>query len=279
MNQDIRQNILVDTYNVVFVDHVKNNFLFRGPNPVVKNAGPDPSGELPLHWFDYGNLTSSIAAAAERAGQTLPQSYHLIDINLLQWGNANEVPMILAEYNFFQNAQGLGEFHFWETNGTSLCAVAPPLCDPAVQDYLATSLPDWLTDNLGDQPPGNTPGRMQQLNIWLNQENTMPNVIYAHCEGGMDRTGELMGAYYLRFMNKTWAEMNCLNYQIGNRPFGCNNYRAVLWYAIYLNKVFNFNIDYNEAFPCYDWNDPHFGCGDASSNPNPDNPWVNCEST
>jgi len=269
---DIRENITVDPYNVVFVDRVKDNFLFRGPNPVVQNSQPGPP-----YSFDYGGLTTAIAIAAQRAGQSLPQPYRLIEINLLQWGNANEVPMILAEYNFFQYAQELGEFHFWETNGTGLCAVAPPLSDPAVQDYLARNLPIWLTDNLADQPPNATPGRMQQLGLWMNEENAIPNVIYAHCEGGMDRTGELMGAYYLRFMSKTWAEMNCLNFQIGKRPFGCNNYRAVLWYAIYLNKVFDYNIACNEAFPCYDWKDPHFGCGEASSNPNPDNPWFACE--
>jgi len=274
MNQNIRENILVDPYNVVFVDRVNDNFLFRGPNPVVKNQPPDQT-----YSFDYGGLTTAIGVAAERAGQTLPWPYHLIDINLLQWENANEVPMILTEYNFFQYAQGLGEFHFWETNGTGLCAVEPPLSEPAVQDYLAKNLGIWLTDNLADQPPDQNPGRMQQLSVWLNAENVLPNVIYAHCEGGMDRTGELMGAYYLRFMKKTWAEMNCLNYQIGNRPFGCNNYRAVLWYAIYLNKVFNYNIDYNEAFPCADPDGPHYGCGDASTNPNPTNPWADCESS
>src|SRR6185369_11560099 len=135
---DIRENITVDPYNVVFVDRVKDNFLFRGPNPVVQNSQPGPP-----YSFDYGGLTNAIAIAAQRAGQSLPAPYRLIEINLLQWGNANEIPMILAEYNFFQYAQELGEFHFWETNGTGLCAVAPPLSDPAVQDYLARNLPIW----------------------------------------------------------------------------------------------------------------------------------------
>jgi len=162
---DIRENITVDPYNVVFVDRVKDNFLFRGPNPVVQNSQPGPP-----YSFDYGGLTTAIAIAAQRAGQSLPQPYRLIEINLLQWGNANEIPMILAEYNFFQYAQELGEFHFWETNGTGLCAVAPPLSDPGVQDYLARNLPIWLTDNLADQPPNATPGRMQQLGLWMNEE-------------------------------------------------------------------------------------------------------------
>jgi len=278
MSADIHEYIFVDGLNVRFVDAVPSggsgqfNFLFRGPNPLTPTQP---------YQFNYDLLTASMENAAQAAGFNLQQPYHLIDINLLQWENANEVPMIEAEYQFFQDRPDLGEFQFWETNGTGLCPVEPPLSDPEVQNYLATNLAIWLTDRLADLPPDQQPpGRMQQLRAWLEAENDRPNVIYAHCEGGIDRTGELMGAYYLRWLGKTWAEMNCLNYRITEpkpRPFGCNNYRAVLWYAIYLNKVLGFDLNYNEAFPCSDWPEPHFGCGSASSNPNPDNPWVACE--
>jgi len=269
--------IFIDFHNVVFVDRVGNNFLFRGPLPLT--ASPEPNQP---YLFNFHGLRQGMENAANKAGHELTWPYRVIDINLLQWENANEIPMIETEYKFFQDRPDLGEFHFWETNGTGLCPVEPPLSDPNVQNYLATNLGIWLTDRLADLPPDQQPpGRMQQLRTWLETETEVPTMIYAHCEGGIDRTGELMGAYYLRWMGKTWAEMNCLNYRITEphnpRPFGCGNYRAVLWYAIYLNEVFNYDHNYNEAFPCSDWPKPHFGCGSASSNPNPDNPWVACE--
>lgn len=265
MSADIHDYIFVDGSNVLFVDAVpypdgsgRYNFLFRGPNPLTSTQP---------YQFQYGLLEDNMMTAAAAAGFQLSQPFHLIDINLLQWENANEVPMIEAEYNFFQDNPGLGEFQFWETNGTGLCPLQPPLNDPAVQQYLATNLPLWLTDRLADLPPDQQPpGRMQQLRYWLEAQNDMPNVIYAHCEGGKDRTGELMGAYYLRWLNKSWAEMNELNYRVepSNRPFGCNNYRATLWYCMYLVEVFGFPLDYSQAFECADPNGPWYACASSS---------------
>jgi len=259
MSADIHEYLFVDDLNVLFVDAVPSgnsgqyNFLFRGPNPLTSTQP---------YQFNYDVLTASMENAARGAGYTLQQPYRLIDINLLQWENANEVPMIEAEYNFFLDRPDLGEFHFWETNGTGLCPLTPPLNDPAVQQYLATNLADWLTDRLADLPPDQQPpGRMQQLRTWLEEENAVPNVIYAHCEGGIDRTGELMGAYYLRWMNKSWAEMNEINAKVANRPFGCGNYRATLWYCIYLVEVLGYQLDYSQAFECSDPNGPWYACG------------------
>ncbi len=260
MTPELNEHVFVDVNNVHFVDAVQTasgqfNFLFRGPNPLTAD---------PPYTLNYHGLCDAIENAAATARAPLTKPYRLVDINLMQWGNANEVAMILAEHNFFRDYPELGEFHFWETNGTGLCPLEPPLNNPAVQQYLATNLASWLGDELADQ--ADQSGRMQQLRSWLEAENDMPNVIYAHCEGGIDRTGELMGAYYLRWMGKSWAEINQLNFEIANRAFGCNNFRATLWYCIYLVEVMQFKLDYSQAFKCYDWGDPpdgHYGCSAA----------------
>ena len=251
MTPALRQHVFVDADNVHFVDAIQRgpeqfNFLFRGPNPLT----PDPP-----YSFNYKGLCDGLETAAMKARNVLQKPYRIIDINLMQWENADEVPMILTECKFFRDYSDLGEFHFWETNGTGLCAMDEALADPNVRNHLAISISSWLGDRLES--------RMEQLHNWLEFEPPT-TVVYAHCEGGIDRTGELMGAYYLRWLNKSWAEMNALNFAIANRAFGCNNYRATLWYCIYLVEALQFKLDYRQAFKCYDPGDPpegHYACG------------------
>ena len=81
-----------------------------------------------------------------------------------------------------------------------------------------------------------------------------------------------MGAYYLRWLNKSWAEMNALNFAIANRAFGCNNYRATLWYCIYLVESLQFKLDYSQTFKCYDPGDQpdgHYACGSPGYSDSP----------
>lgn len=37
-------------------------------------------------------------------------------------------------------------------------------------------------------------------------ESKPPTVIYTHCEAGTDRTGEVSGAYYLRYLNMSFTD-------------------------------------------------------------------------
>jgi hypothetical protein len=259
MTPDLNQHVFVDVDNVHLVDAIQRgpeqfNFLFRGPNPLT----PDPP-----YSFNYRGLCDAMERAATQAAHVLQKPYRIIDINLMQWENADEVPMILTEYKFFRDCFELGEFHFWETNGAGLCALDEALADPRVRNYLAANISSWLGDQLES--------RMEQLHNWLAFEPPT-TVVYAHCEGGIDRTGELMGAYYLRWLNKSWAEMNALNFAIANRAFGCNNYRATLWYCIYLAESLQFKLDYQQAFKCYDPGDQpdgHYACGSPGCSDSP----------
>jgi hypothetical protein len=252
MPPGLHEHVFVNIDNVHLVDAIQSpitehfNFLFRGPNPLT----PDPPYAL-----DYKTLCEVMENAAGNVGYVLQKPYRIIDINLMQWENANEVPMILTEYKFFRDYPELGEFHFWETNGTGLCAMDEAFADPKTRNHLASNIESWLGDQLDS--------RVQQLHNWLEFEPAT-TVVYAHCEGGIDRTGELMGAYYLRWLKKSWAEMNALNFAIANRTFGCNNYRAALWYCIYLAEAQGFKLDYSQAFKCYDPGYPpegHYACG------------------
>jgi hypothetical protein len=239
-----------DPGNVHFVDSVKasdggTNYLFRGSKPL--NA--DNS-------FNYPGLISALKNAGRKANIIMPAEYRIYDINLQQWENAGEVPQIESEYDFFKKNTDKGWFDFWETKGTGICPFLAPLDDHSVMKYLALNLDQWLSDTLVTRTEN-----LRRILEW----KPSPTVVYVHCSGGVDRTGEMMGAYYLRWMNMTWEEVNIRNLQCAGIQFGCNNYRAALWYAIYLYLTCGKPVDYMKPFQCNNAGTIEVACGDIKS--------------
>ena len=44
-----------------------------------------------------------------------------------------------------------------------------------------------------------------------------PTLAYTHCEAGTDRTGEVSGAYYLRYLNMSFQQALDIDNHIQNR--------------------------------------------------------------
>jgi len=237
---------------VRYVDDVDGNFLFRGGETLLSNV------------FDYAGLKAAIAQAPNLPPRPLPDQYYLVVINLL---HSNEVANIEAGVTFFgdvPNPDGFGQvpnprgqFHLWDTNGTSDCYFS---MDPQKREERVEVLEEWLPDPLI--------WRVATIRRWLEHggqslptppPNNYPLVIYVHCDGGCDRTGEMIGAYRLRYMAYSWMEM--WREQPCGRPMGCNNYRAVQWYAFWLNKVLNRQIT---------------GIGEDGGCSDPQGPWNAC---
>ena len=69
-----------------------------------------------------------------------------------------------------------------------------------IRDYLALSVDSWLRDPFVN--------RVDALRRWLADPSELgingPVVVYVHCFGGCERTGELIGSYALRYQNKSW---------------------------------------------------------------------------
>ncbi len=75
-----------------------------------------------------------------------------------------------------------------------------------------------------------------------------PVVIYVHCFGGCDRTGELIGSY------KSWEEMNSLNKgccridgKTGETIYAAENCDALRWYGPWLNLNFGRSIRWDNS--------------------------------
>jgi hypothetical protein len=223
----------MDTGSLRFVDKVGRNLLFRGGKPITNGA------------FD-----PALKTALAKAYDGMPAQYYLVVICLLHT-NSDDSPDIAAELEYFENDSG--EIHLWDTLGTELCCFDRT---PAERDRMLKTLDQWLGDPLI--------WRIATLRQWLetsqlpfrpqtDPQADLPCVFYVHCSGGCDRTGELIGAYRLRYMGASWLDM--WGEQPCGRPMGCSNYRALQWYAFWLNETFGLAISgIGEDGGCLDGN-------------------------
>ncbi len=202
-----------------YVDNIGDNFLFRGPVPTVR-----PFNQ-PLT-YDYGGLTEAMRHATP-SGLSLPGNYMLIDVCLL---HANETEEIAAIQSFFNDNPDLGSVTLNDTYGTPNCYFQ--MSEPEVQELLNT-FDTWLQERLIDCAVS--------IRTWLDTSPfPVPVIVYVHCDGGCDRTAEIIGAYRLRYMNWSWADI--ATDQPCGRPLGCDNYRALQWYAFWLNATQGFSL-------------------------------------
>jgi hypothetical protein len=218
--------------------HPGKNFLYRGGAALTT----DPNGNIV---FDYDGLRAAIKNPpphTPRPPVPPPESYYLVVVNLV---HSNEGPGITAEANYFWNDvsnpnRNKGQVQFWDTYGTSLCYFETA---PDARHRLVATLGEWLPEPLI--------WRVDTLRGWLEFPSTLPIqrlpepfqpiVVYVHCDGGCDRTSEMIGAYRLCYPPADWPpdevwQRMCAEHPC-DAPMGCNNYMATQWYAFWLNQT------------------------------------------
>jgi hypothetical protein len=122
-----------------YVDHVGNNYLFRGGAPLTSvpdpnNPGcciPDPNypDNKCLQVFDYAGLTKAIASAPNLGCVPPPPSeYYLVIIDLVHPSEVSEIEPALNYFNDPKNPsrKNLGQVNLWDTNGTPVCYFNTP---------------------------------------------------------------------------------------------------------------------------------------------------------
>ena len=80
---------------------------------------------------------------------------------------------------------------------------------------------------------------MKQLKNLLGMKKSIPVVIYIHCEAGKDRTGEISGSYYMKYLNwefnqALWYDNHCVE---GTRDISTESKNGLQWYCYYLKYV------------------------------------------
>jgi hypothetical protein len=230
--------------NVRYVDSSGKNFLFRGAHPALERNGNPPA-------FDEEALRTAIRNASIEAGKELPASYTLVDISLL-WpdnpqDNNRERAILNAEDAFFSSSPGAGRLRMWPMHGTGLDPADPSVA--AHREYLAEHLDEWLPDPLIE--------RVGTVRKYLEDPAAEglsgPVVVYVHCYGGCDRTGELIGAYSLRYLNMTWEEARDANGRRcrPDRAYDEANCNALQWYGLWLNRTYGRPLNWDTDPPCY----------------------------
>jgi hypothetical protein len=231
-----------------FVDRVGDNYLFRGGAPIANGV------------FD-----TDLPTALRNADKSiqLPPQFYLVVICLLH-PNADDDPSLIAELNYFKDHKLEGEAHFWDTLGTDRCYFSTP-------SYQRGAMLKWVDQWFAEPLIWN----VAMLRQWLETSQTpykppevsgLPCVFYVHCSGGCDRTGEMIGGYRLRYNGYSWMQM--WSEQPCGRPMGCGNYRALQWYAAWLNENYGFTLSgMGEDGGCFDNNQVHKPCSPPTNSP------------
>jgi protein-tyrosine phosphatase len=65
----------------------------------------------------------------------------------------------------------------------------------------------------------------------------LPVRTYVHCEHGMDRTGQVLMSYEMRYLGRSWKQVLTYSNAVGARPVQPENRCAAQWYCFYLYYV------------------------------------------
>lgn len=246
---------LIDYTTLRFVDKVGANYLFRGGSPVYNQST-----------YDYDGL---IATMKNWVG-IWPERFYLVVISLFDdSGDARE---LAVEREFFDANPDLGQLVWWPIAGTPDCYF---WFYPEDRAERLRTLDDWLEHIVT---------RTDMMREWLDYPHTLPRpapdgipcAFYVHCDGGCDRTAEIIGAYRLRYQGwswlNVWSEQPCMRRPAPSgsgvllpSPLGCNNHRALQWYAFWLNWALGFNLT-----GIGEWDG---GCTDPGGVHQPCTPW------
>ncbi len=177
----------LDYTRVHLVDHdpATGNLLFRGNMPT--NA---------THAFALDTLLAFMRARANQSGVPFPRAvgddFTLTDISL---NNDFDGADFNAEKAFWHapGAARYGRFVNWPLG---LAGILGPGHYPASKIGPMANGSVWKVDKI--------PDRVAQIRAWLTQpaEDSKVLVQYVHCTAGCDRTGEVVGAYRMRFQQQ-----------------------------------------------------------------------------
>lgn len=210
--RDVRRVHLVDQNSTA------GNFLFRGASPNVAHGNQ----------FDIKALRSALYQAASNSGISLPSSFEIVDVNLLNLAQGSfDEGETISEWSHFNANPSDGEFIFWQTLGTQSNATDPSI-PSAMRKFVANTFPAWTNDDLDT--------RVYTLKAMLDRPGAQPRVIFFHCDEGCDRTGETAGAYRMRIHGMSWNQVNQLNSQECGRPQMCQWYLMMQWYCLWLQN-------------------------------------------
>eukprot|EP01095_Lingulamoeba_sp_RSL-Kostka_P005492 TRINITY_DN16828_c0_g1_i1.p1 TRINITY_DN16828_c0_g1~~TRINITY_DN16828_c0_g1_i1.p1 ORF type:complete len:280 (-),score=49.44 TRINITY_DN16828_c0_g1_i1:59-898(-) len=193
------------------------NYIFRGNEPRSSNGD-----------FAYSELYSTF----HKIVPSLPENIYIIDVDLLNIYNFEDEK---TEKTFFKKNPKLGRYISYPIYGNALI---PEWFEEAKLTKLSIDLDNWSHDKI----PSFVPYLHKLLNTYnetINQNNTSI-VLYIHCNAGMDRTGEVSGSYYIRYLNATFTEALYYDeHDVEQRQIAKLSRNGFQWYCYYLLNTEN----------------------------------------
>ncbi|KAJ3438085.1 phosphatase [Anaeramoeba flamelloides] len=199
---------------VHLIDSYQGNYLFRGNEPVINGT-----------FFAYPELTETMKKIIEAQGFTAPTNFELIDMNFLNLFSKKEAENTKIEEDWYQKHSQSQNFFAWPIYGS---VTDPDMYTDEERKKKALTFDNWDIDRL-------TP-RLKITYDLLHKVDTLPKLIYFHCEGGKDRTGEFGGSYMMLHFGWDYAKALYWDTQIAGRVLEIFSINHLHWYCYYLKE-------------------------------------------
>jgi hypothetical protein len=195
--------------------------LFRSGSPLTTD----------LTQFNWTGITDEMKYLVNQQGIIFPNKFTLYDISLLNPNVRDDELCLNIEKQYFVSHQN-------ETYGSVMYnyviygeSIGPDTIHNKTTDISkAISFPEWSQDQL--------PTFIHFLELVMIQDFfKQPSVILIHCMQGVDRTGEITGAYEMKRFGKSVKEIIYQDTVINNgHPAPkIRNLNALLWYDMCIN--------------------------------------------
>jgi hypothetical protein len=196
--------------HLVQKDNASGNVLFRGNMPVANGV------------FQYDQLVKAMRDAAQASGQVLPPTFKVIDISLVNELTGGEKKDLAVEKAYWSTHPAQGQL----INNPIYGSLTSPNSYPSSKRKELEKHPSL--GHLGDLID-----RIHAL-LTTRSADGIPVLLYVHCEAGKDRTGEVIGAYAMKYMGVSYKDALANAHAVAGRKLGTFNRHGLEWHAYYL---------------------------------------------
>eukprot|EP01084_Bolivina_argentea_P120701 213994_1 len=191
------------------------NYLYRGNAPIINNTQ-----------FAYNELIQYMTSRANDSMLPFPSKFYFIDISLDNTFDGEDFTVEREWWAVKGATEQFGIMLHWPITETA-GIIPPQIAPPNYRKEICNSSDLWLIDQI--------PTRIDYTHQILLTEryDKLPVVIYVHCVGGCDRTGEFIATYRLQYSeNKNITDIYAKDIQECGR---CPNELAtssIEWFCI-----------------------------------------------